>query len=378
MTKSLLRRTIEKDETETKSDEINPDHNSVESANRQGDSGIGRPHPQTSAISVDELSDNISAKQPEDILLQDDELLAGSFFLPASLSKILRIILFCGASIVAFFLITQTTSFLTNIRQLSILERVILSTPLVLFGAVILWLIVKLIVMANRFKISPQIKIKALQELENRRSLRKLSLKKNRQAVEELTNYLQNDLLIKGDTLTNWGIKQDFIAKLEKDRNKLIQQAHAPTGTSQDWLSDFKCNIQNQLDEIAYKRILKYSMNAAVMAGISPFPLIDRLIVLSSSLGLLKDLLELYSLKPSWDKNLVLMAQVIISTYCSGVVEDLTESAFENISNIAEEAATQIPDIALRFAGRTTESAIQGYMVFRLGKSALKLLHPII
>ena len=103
-----------------------------------------------------------------------------------------------------------------------------------------------------------------------------------------------------------------------------------------------------------------------------------RLIVLSSSIGMLKDLLELYSLKPTWDKNVVLMAQVIINTYCAGVLENITDSAIENISNLAGEAFTQIPDIALRAAGKTTETVVHGCMVYRLGQAALKVLRPVV
>ena len=144
-----------------------------------------------------------------------------------------------------------------------------------------------------------------------------------------------------------------------------------------DEFAKIDLKTQDKLDEIAQKRILKYSMNTAVMTGMSPFAMIDRLIVLSSSLGMLKELLELYSLKPRWDKNLVLMAQVIINTYCAGVIDELSDSALDNIASVAEKSAVQIPDFALKIAGKTTESAMHGCMVYRLGKSALKILHPV-
>ena len=382
MTKSLLRRDISSGvsaeiNTDIESEKSTAEEQILEAATRQGDSGVGRPRPQAIPVSKDSLTINNTPVNHEQEFIPEDELLAGSFFLPSALSKSLRIIFLCISAFAAFLLITQTASFLANIRQLSLLEKIILSAPLAAFGCVIIWIVVKLIILANRLRVSPKIKIKALEELEKRRNLRTLSLKKNRQAVEELASYLQHDFSIRQEMLSSWGIKELVITNLEKSRQELIQTASKPTGTSRDWIVDFEHNIQDKLDEIAQKRIFKYSTNAAVMAGISPFPLIDRLIVLSSSLGMLKELLELYSLKPTWDKNLILMAQVIISTYCAGVVGDITDSTFDNIADLAGEATSQIPDIALRVAGKSTESAIQGFMVYRLGKTALKIVHPI-
>jgi uncharacterized membrane protein YcjF (UPF0283 family) len=255
---------------------------------------VGRPRPQAIPVSKDSLTINNTPVNHEQEFIPEDELLAGSFFLPSALSKSLRIIFLCISAFAAFLLITQTASFLANIRQLSLLEKIILSAPLAAFGCVIIWIVVKLIILASRLRVSPKIKIKALEELEKRRNLRTLSLKKNRQAVEELASYLQHDFSIRQEMLSSWGIKELVITNLEKSRQELIQTASKPTGTSRDWIVDFEHNIQDKLDEIAQKRIFKYSTNAAVMAGISPFPLIDRLIVLSSSLGMLKELLELY------------------------------------------------------------------------------------
>lgn len=382
MTKSLLRRDISSGvsaeiNTDVESEKSTAEKQILEAATRQGDSGVGRPRPQAIPVSKDSLTINNTPVNHEQEFIPEDELLAGSFFLPSALSKSLRIIFLCISAFAAFLLITQTASFLANIRQLSLLEKIILSVPLAAFGCVIIWIIVKLTILACRLRVSPKIKIKALEELEKRRNLRRLSLKKNRQAVEELASYLQHDFSIRREMLLSWGIKESFITNLEKNRQELIQTASKPIGTSRDWLFEFKHNIQDKLDEIAQKRIFKYSTNAAVMAGISPFPLIDRLIVLSSSLGMLKELLELYSLKPTWNKNLILMAQVIVNTYLSGILGDLTEGGIENIAEMAGETAVQIPDIALKIAGKSTETALQGYMVYRLGKSAIKVLHAV-
>lgn len=356
-------------------------------ATRGGDSGVGRRPVKCVKINPQDLPPKQTVVTVQEKNVEEELYVTDGFFMPSILSKFLRLTLICLAAFASFFLITQTASFLADVRKLTLLEQITLALPLVGFGCVIIWIVFKLIIYSVRLKVSPQIKIKALQELEERRSLRKLSLKQNREAVKKLADYLQNDFSIKTDTLKSWGINQDIIRKFEKNKQRLIEQAQTPASTSQDWLADFRCNIQDQLDEIAQKRILKYSINTAIMSGISPFSLIDRLIVLSSSLGMLKELLELYSLKPSWDKNLVLMAQVIINTYCAGIFGDMADSALDNFANFAEKSVLQNPELAekipgavfsvIRCAGKPAEAGMQGVMVYRLGKSALKILHAI-
>ena len=79
---------------------------------------------------------------------------------------------------------------------MSLVEKIILALPLALFVSVIVYVIYKLIRLIFKLRLSPEIKIKALQELEERSSLRMLSLKSNREAVDRVVKYLENDFTI--------------------------------------------------------------------------------------------------------------------------------------------------------------------------------------
>lgn len=350
---------------------------SMSSTKRAGDSGIGRPSPLKKVVDPENLSPVDQERDPVNDSIGDEDAIAASIYAPAWICKTLRICLLFISAIAVFFIVTQTASFLANVRQLTLLEQILLSIPLVIFGGIILGIIIRILLLLRRLRMSPQIKIKALQELEDRKSLRKLCLKNNRDAVKRLCAFLKESFKKNNEELRALGVDNETAKSLIKCRDMLIREAETPSGTSQAWIADFCKYIQDPLDQIARKRILRYSMNTAIMTGISPFSLIDRLIVFSACLSMLKELMQLYSLKPSWDKNLILMGQVIVNTYLAGVLEDVAEAGIDGLTDLAGDTVSEIPDFALRWAGKTAETAIQGFMVYRLGKAAIRVLHPV-
>ena len=387
MTKSLLQRNVQpaEDISETTEgngaaaapDTIIPEEPETPStARRAGDSGVGRPVPDKIIVETKELPPAAPESPVSDDVGEEDPI-ATSIYAPTWICKTLQACLLFISAVAVFFIVTQTASFLANVRQLSLPEQILLSVPLVIFGGIILWVIVKILLLFLRLRVSPQIKVKALQELEERKSLRNLCLKSNREAVGKLCAFLKDSFSKNGEELRALGVDAETVRSLMKRRDMLIQDAENPSGTSRGWIADFRQFIQEPLDKIANGRIVRCSMNTAIMTGISPFSLIDRLIVFSACLSLLKGLMQIYSLKPSWDKNLILMGQVIVNTYLAGVIEDVAEAGIDGVADLAGDAVSQIPDYALRWAGKAAETATQGYMVYRLGKAAVRVLHPV-
>ena len=361
-----------------------------ESARRAGDTGVGKRAVNKEYLNPDELQPS----QPPEVLLaseesEDDNLMKNDVVLPW-FGKTLRGIILLITAIAVFFIVTQTASFLSSVRQLSWTEQILLAIPMVIFGIVIIWYLIKLFAVFWKFRVSPQIRIKALQELAARRDLRALSLKANRQAVEKLSSLLddKNAYADKkyANTLSRLAVPAEQIAELESARKRLISEAKSPRETSRDWLSDFNRSFQAPLDEIAKKRIQKYYIHAGTMTGVSPYPLFDRLIVLRACVAMLKELLEIYALKPSWDKNLILLARVILNTYFAGVIDNAVGGAVENsvksvIENIPALTANAVGKglgfIVSKGAGKGAGMVVQAYMVYRLGNAAIKMLRPI-
>lgn len=354
------------------------------SARREGSTCFDFQSPEKEKKYIDPAELKSFKNDDSNPLNDEDAGINSNFQMPpfvSKASKVLKFILLLLAAAATVFIVTETASFLASVRKLSLLEQIFLSIPMAIFAGIILYLIINLFFLLRKFHVSPQISIKALEQLEERRSLRKLSLMCNRDAVKKLSRFLES-YPSDGVELKKLGISSDVISRLEKNRRKLIESANNLPGTTQDWIVDFRINFQNKLDEIAKKRIQYYSWNVAVMTGISPFSLIDRLIVLSGCLSMLKEFMQIFALKPSWDKNLVLMGKVIIQTYLAGIIYDVADTGIDAInSKLLEGVGEGIPDFACKvasgFSKKVTEGAIQGFMIFRLGKSALKILHPV-
>lgn len=350
----------------------------VHSSHREGDNGLGRPVPPVRLLDRNDLTPVSDSEQNADEeALSEDSLGSSAFTMPTGLCRIARGVLLFAVSAVMFLLVTQTALFLANMARLPVWERVLLAIPLVIFGGLLIWYLVKMLWLCVRLRHSPQIDIKALRELEERRDMRQASLKNNREAVARLADYLKKDFDGQTRVLRALEVPTQLSKELERTRQKLIAEAEAPMGSSRDWIDDFRTQFQNRLDEVALKRIRRYSIHAGIMTGISPFTLIDRLISFSTSLAMLKELLELFALRPSWDKNLVLMGKVIINTYLAGILDEVTEDGVRGLADVAGLATENIPSFAMRLSGKVAETTAQGYMVYRLGRTALKLLHPV-
>ena len=398
MTKSLLRRTGQKIYFDSGSAEVSaepsaedrsaaPDSSaSVPSARREHDTCVGRRMQEKVFLSPDELKPPLL---PDPVRHPDgrevEELLKNDTVLPR-FGKIVRGVLLLTAAVGMFFIITQAASFLASVRHLSLAEQILLTVPAVIFGLIILWYFIKALLLFRRLRVSPQIGFKALQVLSERREMRELSRKANRAAVNKLSSLLKDRRRYASkdhpETLRKLDVAPEQVKALDRARQKLISEAENLPGTSLDWVVEFREKFQSQLDEIAGKRIRKYYIHAGVMTGISPYPLFDRLIVFRACLAMLKELLVIYAVKPSWDKNLVLLAQVILNTYLAGVIDHAAESGvdlvMDNLPELTNVSLSRGLDLIIRKGGGKGAGMLtQAYLVYRLGIAAMKMLRPV-
>ena len=279
----------------------------------------------------------------------------------------LKSILFWGAlffvSILVCLILVEAAVFLAAIRQLSVLEQVLLGIPMLIFAGIIIWMMVKIIRLFARFRTSPNIS----QELRQREELRKNLNSKSGCVQELLCQWL--------DSLE----KEEYSAFLKSIGNegfipKIIYLQHkAKTVSDEDFINDCK-SLQNQIDEIALKRIRSYAAKAGFAAAMSPFALIDRFIVLSHMSMLLKELLEIYRLKPTRNNTFALLVRMVFHTYLAGITGDVTQTIAEEFTNNLDFVAA---DVLKKTAGKIAEGAVIYCFVSRIGKAAMNYLQPI-
>ena len=358
----------------------------IEPALRDGDTGVGRRHFPIRVIDgngVDSLSvSNLDKRNfQEDYSFSNDSLF--TLIIPRWVQKFLWYSLFLVAAIAVFKISVDMASFLENLRHLSLWKQIVLFIPVILFFIAIVIVTIKISILFYSFRKTPEIKQKALRDLELRRHMRnEASASAVAHAVDILKDFLRESLVIQRDKLLSLGCDEATVDELEANRRRLIDEGDKYS--SQDWINEFRQTIETPLDEISKKRIRHYAIQAGIRSGISPVPILDRLIVLLACLAMIKDLMEIYGLRSSWSSNLTLATLIVSNAYLAGILQNATEVGVETLidSIPAEEATTHFlggfaKKVGKIFGSKAAESLAQGVIVDRLGKVAMKTLQPL-
>lgn len=196
---------------------------------------------------------------------------------------------------------------------------------------------VKIIRLFARFRTSPNIS----QELRQREKLREnLSRKSGSGCVQELLCQWLDSLEKEEYSAFLKSIgNEGLIPKIKA--NAVYLQHKAKTVSNEDFINDCQ-SLQNQIDEIALKRIRSYAAKAGFAAAMSPFALIDRFIVLSHMSMLLKELLEIYRLKPTRNNTFALLVRMVFHTYLAGITGDVTQTIAEEFTNNLDFVAADV------------------------------------
>lgn len=365
------------------------------SAQRENESPFLPPEKKT--IPCDRVDKSISeTKFNEKVLdFEREELQDSDFELPSCIRHSIRVILLLIAVVAMFFITVQTASFLSSIRNFSLTEKVLLAVPMIIFGGIILWFLGKIILLSWQFRKSNPISLDAIKDIEKRQKLQEASSNKNNEkleeAVEELKELLRDSYQNHQIVLSKYRVDPDKIRTMENHRKRLIHDAETyMSGTSLDWISDFCVHYQSILDDIAAKRIRHVAAHAGIMTSISPYPLIDRLIVLASCITIIKELMEIYALKPTGNNSIMLLVQVIYKIYISGFIDDAAANAAANGVEFVNEkfpdlaeftvlgiSGDTLANIAGKVVGKAGGMLTQAIMVYRLGCATQKMLRPV-
>ena len=154
--------------------------------------------------------------------------------------------------------------------------------------------------------------------------------------------------------------------------------------SSPEWIDAFAETYQTKLDYFASERIKYYSYHGGIAATISHIPAMDRFIVLSAMFGLVKELLEIYNIRPSRINTSILLSKIIINTFCAGYVQEGAEAYGEGVNKALEVfrvSFTSIPivkDFMQASISLGVEATAHAFLINRVGVAAQKMLYPIV
>ena len=319
-------------------------------------------------------------------LLSDD---AGRFRLPPALLGFLSWTLLAAASILGLALVGQGAAAVGSIRALPTPFDWIVGVAATAFALVLAALIVRLVWALMRLRRSPAVNLAGLRTLSERRQWQRLAVHHVDRARRELRRHLQEY----GGRAAHPSLTDDDRTRLADARRDLLVEP--PVLSASEWLEAFSGRFQSILDAAAQRRVRAYAMKVGVGTAASRFPLLDQAIVLYACMALLRELLMLYGLRPTPGQTALLLARSVVTTYLSGVLQDVSDEAADTavtatdsltedgplqdmITQVGRGASEAVgAGVLAPLAGRAAEGAINGVLVWRLGTRAIEQIQPV-
>lgn len=313
-----------------------------------------------------------------------------SFF--DKLQRFLMPLLLLAVALLGCSITKNIAVFYQTVRTMSLWEIILFSIPMAVFSGILLFVLYKLIVLMGHLRAFTQISGKALQELRGRENLRKLCIQREGEARQKLVELLKEDSKDQDKLFMACGGNKLMEIRVAKES---LLGYHC---TDREWISKYVDEYQNKVDSLAKDIIGRYSWKAAAAATASPFVALDQIIVLATCVTMLKDLFLLYNLRPTWDKNLLLMARMVIHVYATGFWQDFSKAGVEaldkgldtfidNVKNSPMEGfmakagssvggllGGNLGNIVARGVG---ECVMHKITVGRLGAAAIRMLQPV-
>ena len=345
---------------------------------RQGDHGLGTPRSRMDGARVLSEQEIEEARCVEDQALRrqfEKELQQpAAFALPSGIRRALTWGGLALAAVLGLFVVSQVTAAISSIATLPVPFNWIMGFLALLFAGILTWMILRLAVALFRLQRSPSVNLRAIQALQERRHMQALVEEHAEQAIHKLRNYLENYQLndeacrrLKGLGLTDgeWD-------SLVLERRSLL--ANDESKPSDAWLSEFRSQFQSILDRAAERRIKHWATRVAAGTAVSRLAVLDNGAVLYACAAMIEELTFLYGLRPAVGQTAAILARSIQQTYFAGLAQQGTEAIMDTLWS---ETSGIVGDLVGRVLPRVAEGAVNGALLWRLGKRAIASLQPV-
>jgi len=362
---------------------------------RSGDSGFGHPDfepTEARVLTEEEIAQRKAEAENEfraafERKLESYKHVNEFWQLPEWLRRFLFWALLFAASVAGLFVFVQSSQFVTYLSSLPTPFNWIGGFGVALFSGVIFFIVGWMLWLMVRLKQSPVIRIDALRAVGERERWRELAQERAEEAQKQLKAYLKEFPLSTSDKkqLHTLGVTEQEFNALVTARDRLLEKPKGPM-SSKDWLREYAGRFQSVQDEVARRRINKYKVRAGIGTAGSPIAWIDQAIVLYSCTAMITDLLCLYHVRPAYGQSAILLARAILHTYLSGLVGEVTENVAENVADSVGDSVKEMSgeisgalggSLISGFSAKATEGALNGYLVYRLGRRTMRMLQPV-
>ena len=369
-----------------------PDKTTPTQRLRDGDTGVGIPSSEgieratrLTDVEAASVAEAEAARQRERFKqqLQQLEAVTNGLRLPPSVLRLVTVAGVLLAAVLGLLLATQVAALIADLQMTPTPWGWILGGFGSVCAGVLLWMIYRLFMTLLRLRRNPAVNAAAVQALQQRSTWQRFAIEHAQQAEAKLREYLEGYALEPDDKkrLTAAGLKEEEFDDLVAAKRRLLDvDSFLPPA---DWLRDFVGRFQRILDGAARRCARSYGTRVAVGTAMSPIPVVDQAIVLYTSVRLVRNLLELYNVRPAFGQTATILARAIIQTYLAGEIERLAEEGINAAADALKSSSDELFGSALGvgtatpFAAKFAEGATNGLLVFRLGNRTRSFLQPV-
>lgn len=279
------------------------------------------------------------------------------------------------ASILGIFVLINIIDFIEGLATLPPVLQWTFGAFMLLFSYIILRTLIKIYSCLTSFSQVCDIDLSTIQSLAQRDEYKNAAKKDFAKVKAYLISHLHSYEMSYMDQM---GLDSDDMRSLKSFRNELIE-LHSAAITTQDWITQYQSLFETQLSKMAKKRVVRYAKNVAYSTAISPFPLLDRLIVLSLTLAMIKDVFSIYNLKLGKLDSMKLFALSISGVYLSGLAQEGANSLTENLvdSDFASQMGVDFlsSSVGKLVLSKVGEGSSNAFLVWRVGKFIIQRLN---
>jgi uncharacterized membrane protein YcjF (UPF0283 family) len=196
------------------------------------------------------------------------------------------------------------------------------------------------------------------------------------------------------------GFGPESLKRLDECRQRLLLESRPIS--SREWIDEFRRDWLDALDARARARISRYGKFVALKTAISPYAILDFLVVIYNNFRMLQDLCLLYQVRTGLAGTVYLLGLCIFQAFMAGAVnealdaigeggaEEGADAAAESLGDggpeLVEEASREgfsriLSGVGEHFLGSAATKAAEGmanwFFLRRIGRQAMRLLQPL-
>lgn len=276
-----------------------------------------------------------------------------------------------GVGTLIYTQLVVVLSAMSTLPQAAVWALVLAAVPLLLASLAAFWTAARAY---RSYRRTPGINVRGLAQLRERAALQQAAQFKRVEAAKQLREYLKEYLDGESGKFQT-ELLADNAEWVAKAREQLLENFE--NTPSDQWLDSFQKTFQARLETSAKALVNRHAVRVGAATAACPRGAVDRVIVLTMTITMMRDLMRLYGLKPSMPATLGLLAAAFSHAYLAANIEETTKAVVDNMQESLLDAMGYAAGTVVQVAlPKGAEALVNMLLVRRLGHAAIRQIQP--